>query len=381
MSNSNKTDEKNVLPKEHTEALMKRIKTLVSMFADEEQMNGKPIFYWNIMTNNDMLELVSDVPTSIEELSTFGIVGLIDREEYGERLIKNIKAYVEQEALQHYLDNHQGRKQKLLSTSENGLNKIPTTNGNGTTTSKFYYAGSGNNDPELKSQNNMHVSNHPVLRHKISILRSSSTNSNDFRLTLREITYYLGYEATSLLSIKNKQISVPLKNDHLDCMGNTLVERVALVPIMRSGLGMVESMLELLPNAGVYHIGMYKQNQTTVQYYNRLPRVCNADVAYVLDPLLASGNSMNSLVSILKKWGVPKIHIVTVIASKEGLSTITKNHNDINITVGEIDDELTEKGSILPGLGDSGDRLYGTPLIDDDEDLMHISKRKRSIDS
>ena len=144
---------------------------------------------------------------------------------------------------------------------------------------------------------------------------------------------------------------------------------------------MVDSMLELLPNAGVYHIGMYKQNQTAIQYYNRLLRECNADVAYVLDPLLASAKTMGVVVSILKKWGVPKINIVTVIASKEGLEVINKNHEDVSITVGEVDDEVTEKGNILPGLGDSGDRLYGTPLIEDDEDLMHISKRKRSIDA
>ena len=104
--------------------------------------------------------------------------------------------------------------------------ETPTTNGS----SKFYTAGGSNN--ALKNTRNIHISNHPVLRHKISILRSSETSTQDFRLTLKEITYYLGYEATSLLSIKNKQITVPVKNDHLDCMGSTLVERVALVPIM-----------------------------------------------------------------------------------------------------------------------------------------------------
>lgn len=272
-------------------------------------------------------------------------------------------------------------KSSSIPSTSNGNNNNSTSLSS--TSSKFYCAGGVdyNDETIFPNHSNIHISNHPVLRHKISILRSSSTLTHDFRQTLREITFNLGYEATSLLSLKNKQITVPVKNDHLDCMGKTLVERVALVPIMRSGLGMVDSMLELLPNAAVYHIGMYKQQQTTVQYYNRLPRKCNADVVYILDPTLASSQTMSVVVSILKKWGVPKIHIVAVIASKKGLQTISHDHNDVSITVGEVDDELTEKGEVLPGLGDSGDRLYGTPLMEDEEeDLMHISKRKRSID-
>ena len=152
---------------------------------------------------------------------------------------------------------------------------------------------------------NVHVSSHPVLSHKITILRSSSTLPGAFRSVMREVTYHLGYEATAKLKTRLVMVSVPVgKNDldHIDVEGTKLAERVALIPILRSGLGMTDSMLELLPNAGVHHIGMYKNNiSMPVQYYNRLPRQCQADVAYVLDPVIASGGTTMSLISILKK--------------------------------------------------------------------------------
>ena len=116
-----------------------------------------------------------------------------------------------------------------------------------------------------------------------------------------------------------------------------------------------------------------------VQYYNRLPRKCESDVAYVLDPIIATSNTVMSVIGILKKWGVSKIHVIAVVASEEGVTTIAKTHPDVVITVGTIDKELTKDGVIIPGIGDAGDRLYGTPLIeDDDEELMHPSKRRKS---
>lgn len=148
------------------------------------------------------------------------------------------------------------------------------------------------------------VSNHPVLSHKITVLRSSSTGPSSFRAVLREVTYHLGYEATSLLKTRPVAISVPTDtgDGQVDYEGQKLADRVALIPIMRSGLGMTDSMLELVPNAGVYHIGMYKKMaQMPVQYYNRLPRECKADVAYVLDPVIATASTVKSVVGILKK--------------------------------------------------------------------------------
>jgi uracil phosphoribosyltransferase len=158
--------------------------------------------------------------------------------------------------------------------------------------------------PLLDLGPSVQVSKHPVLSHKITVLRSSQTKPSSFRAVLKEITYHLGYEATSTLKTKPVAISVPSDDDlsHVECTGQKLAERVALVPILRSGLGMTESMLELLPNAGVHHIGMYKKKgQMPVQYYNRLPRDCQADVAYVLDPVIASATTVMSVVGILKK--------------------------------------------------------------------------------
>ena len=148
---------------------------------------------------------------------------------------------------------------------------------------------------------NVHISKHPVLSHKISVLRSSSTSPGEFRRALREITFHLGYEATSTLTTKPVALNVPLGQDHIDSTGTKIAERIAIIPILRSGLGMCESMLELLPNAGVHHIGMYRQGLVPVQYYNRLPKKCESDVAYVLDPVMATGNTIMSVVKMLKK--------------------------------------------------------------------------------
>ena len=168
---------------------------------------------------------------------------------------------------------------------------------------------------------NVHISKHPVLSHKISVLRSSSTSPGESRRALREITFHLGYEATSTLTTKPVALNVPLGHDHIDSTGNKIAERIAIVPILRSGLGMTESMLELLPNAGVHHIGMYRQNLMPVQYYNRLPKKCESDVAYVLDPVMATGNTIMSVVKMLKKVRMKKwIHSAETIASFESIS-------------------------------------------------------------
>eukprot|EP00580_Thalassiosira_gravida_P001088 CAMPEP_0201606928 /NCGR_PEP_ID=MMETSP0492-20130828/6226_1 /ASSEMBLY_ACC=CAM_ASM_000837 /TAXON_ID=420259 /ORGANISM="Thalassiosira gravida, Strain GMp14c1" /LENGTH=278 /DNA_ID=CAMNT_0048071445 /DNA_START=207 /DNA_END=1043 /DNA_ORIENTATION=- len=241
---------------------------------------------------------------------------------------------------------------------------------------------------------NVHVSKHPVLSHKLSILRSSSTSPSSFRSVLREITFHLGYEATSSLSTREIPITVPsvsnrtsnntcttAEDQHIEAMGHKIAERIALIPILRSGLGMVDSMLELVDNATVHHIGMYRTKALMpVQYYNRLPRKCDVDVAYVLDPLIATSATIISVVGILKKWGVSQIHVLSVIASKKGLSELLRHHPDVRITIGHIDEELNaETGDVMPGLGDAGDRLFGTNMVDDEEELVHPSKRKRTM--
>ncbi|GAX27253.1 uracil phosphoribosyltransferase [Fistulifera solaris] len=230
----------------------------------------------------------------------------------------------------------------------------------------------------------VHISSHPVISHKITTLRSSTTRCGTFRAVLRELTYHLGYEATSRLSTKPVQISVPVKTHegekHVDHTGQKLVERVALIPILRSGQGMVEAMTELLPNAAVHHIGMYKvTGANPVQYYNKLPRQCDADVAFILDPSIITSQTTMSVIQILKKWGVKEIHVISVLASRSGLRAIVEKHPDVYFSLGAID-EVTETGELLPGMGDAGDRQFGTVAADEDEEeLMHPSRRKRTL--
>jgi len=235
---------------------------------------------------------------------------------------------------------------------------------------------------------NVNVSKHPVLHHKISVLRSSETHQNTFRSVLREVTYHLGYEATSSLKTREIPVSVSVgkeaEHDHMNCTGVKISDRVALIPIMRSGLGMADGMLELLPQASVYHIGMYHlPGSAPVQYFNRLPRKCESDIAYVVDPVIASAETMMAVISILKKWGVSKIHVLSVLSSRHGLESMKEAHPDVTFTMGHVDDVLTKDGIVLPGLGDAGNRLFGTnPIVheaDDDEALLHPSKRKRTM--
>lgn len=152
---------------------------------------------------------------------------------------------------------------------------------------------------------NVHISSHPVLSHKITVLRSSSTLPTVFRQLLREVTYHLGYEATTDIAVKPMNISVPVGDDHIDHVGVHIKDHVALIPILRSGLGLVDAMLELLPNASIHHIGMYKSHGSAdhvpIQYYNRLPRKCEADVAFVLDPVIGTASTIMSVIGILKK--------------------------------------------------------------------------------
>ena len=159
-------------------------------------------------------------------------------------------------------------------------------------------------DPDFGPQ--VHISVHPVIAHKITLLRSSTTPSGKFRSVLRELTYHLGYEATSTLTTTPVAISVPVPKkkeiEHMDAQGAKIKETVAMIPILRSGQGMIEAMLELMPKAAVHHIGMYKvAGSNPVQYYNRLPRECTADVAYVLDPVIRTSSTIMSVIGILKK--------------------------------------------------------------------------------
>ena len=192
------------------------------------------------------------------------------------------------------------------------------------------------------------------------------------------MTFYLGYEATQTLTTKDVTVSTPIS----ETTGKKLSERVAIVPVMRAGLGMLDPMLDLIPSADVHHIGMYrvKESLLPIQYYNKLPKECNSDVAYILDPMIATAGTLNAVVGQLKKWGCPKIHVVAVLASAEGLAVLKKSHPDVTVTVAAVDKTL-ENGKIVPGLGDAGDRLYVSDHLNDhDESLVSEKKRKASVD-
>jgi uracil phosphoribosyltransferase len=205
---------------------------------------------------------------------------------------------------------------------------------------------------------NVFASPHPLVAHKLSRLREKATDPKRFRELVREIAALLTYEATADLVTQPKTVETPLKTME----GAELNEKIGLVPILRAGLGMVEGVWELMPSAEVWHIGLYRDEHTLkpVQYYNKLPVEPTVSVCLILDPMLATGGSAVATVDILKKWGVKKIKFVGIIGAPEGISLMQERHPDVPIYLAAIDDHLNERGYIVPGLGDAGDRQFGT---------------------
>eukprot|EP00341_Mesodinium_pulex_P007402 CAMPEP_0116942070 /NCGR_PEP_ID=MMETSP0467-20121206/34375_1 /TAXON_ID=283647 /ORGANISM="Mesodinium pulex, Strain SPMC105" /LENGTH=215 /DNA_ID=CAMNT_0004624995 /DNA_START=47 /DNA_END=694 /DNA_ORIENTATION=- len=213
----------------------------------------------------------------------------------------------------------------------------------------------------------------------MTVLRDANTHPSDFRRVLKEITFYLGYEATRDLKVSNHVITTPMDMPFTGCK---VSEKIAIIPILRAGLTMSESMLELMPKAAVHHIGMYrsKSHGIPIQYYNRLPRDQACDVAYIVDPCIASSNTVSAVVSILKKWGAKRVVIISAIAAQSGLDKLLEKHPDCSVFVGAVDNEVSETGMILPGIGDAGDRSFGTPM-EDKEVVAHVDEspaRKKS---
>lgn len=204
------------------------------------------------------------------------------------------------------------------------------------------------------------VSKHPIVAHKMTELRNKNTSAGEFRRLLREITYHLGFEATSAVPLKKATVTTPLDAEH---EGSAVASKIAVVPILRAGLEMSNAMLDLLPMASVHHIGMYRSNNALlpIQYYNRLPRNEVCDIAYVLDPCVATSNTLCAVVSILKKWGAKKVVVLSAIASEAGVEALHKKHPDTDIYLGAVDKVLSEDGMIVPGIGDAGDRQFKTP--------------------
>lgn len=204
----------------------------------------------------------------------------------------------------------------------------------------------------------LHVSNHPLIQHKLVLLRSVKTEPKKFREVVREITSLLLYEATQDLKCAEVTVQTPLA----EMKGRKLTERVGLVPILRAGIGMVDAALDMIPTAQVWHIGLYRDHRTLlpVEYYNKLPVEPTVDICFVLDPMLATAGSATATVQVLKDWGARRIKYIGIIAAPEGVEHFHLEHPDVPIHVAAVDTHLNEQGYIVPGLGDAGDRQFGT---------------------
>lgn len=205
---------------------------------------------------------------------------------------------------------------------------------------------------------NVYASKHPLVAHKLSRLRDKNTEPKKFRELVREIAALLAYEATADLAVSPREFETPLAK----MTGSELKEKIGLVPILRAGLGMVEGIWELMPVAEVWHIGLYRDEHTLrpVEYYNKLPTEPTVSVCLILDPMLATGGSATATADVLKRWGVKKIKFVGLIGAPEGIKLMQEKHPDVDIYLAAIDDHLNERAYIVPGLGDAGDRQFGT---------------------
>ncbi|WP_026369264.1 uracil phosphoribosyltransferase [Kallotenue papyrolyticum] len=204
----------------------------------------------------------------------------------------------------------------------------------------------------------VYVSSHPLVQHKLTLLRRKETEPKKFRELVREITQFLIYEATADLRLVDKQIETPLA----PYAGKEIGERIGLVPILRAGLGMVEPVLEMIPTVRVWHLGLYRDTRTLepVSYYNKLPPQADVDLCLILDPMLATAGSAVAAVDILKRWGAQRIKFLGLIAAPEGVQRLSQAHPDVSIHLAAIDSHLNDHAYIVPGLGDAGDRQFGT---------------------
>jgi uracil phosphoribosyltransferase len=204
----------------------------------------------------------------------------------------------------------------------------------------------------------VHVSEHPAVQHKLSLLREQSTEPKKFRELVREISWLVGYEALADARLAPLTVQTPLE----EVQGARLADRIGLIPILRAGLGMVDAMLELMPTAEVWHLGLFRDERTLrpVEYYNKLPDSATVDLCLVLDPMLATGGSATAALDVLKRWGARRIKLINLICAPEGVEAVHAAHPDVPIHCAALDRQLNEKGYIVPGLGDAGDRQFGT---------------------
>lgn len=211
----------------------------------------------------------------------------------------------------------------------------------------------------LDEKNNAFIFEHPLIQHKISLLRDKNTDTKSFRELVEEVGMLMAYEVTRELPLKSIDIETPVGHATTKVLAD---KKIALVPILRAGLGMVEGMLKLLPTARVGHIGLYRDHDTLepVEYYCKLPLDAAESEVIILDPMLATGGSGSAAINFIKARGVKNIKWVCIIAAREGVERLHKDHPDVPIFCGVVDDQLNENAYIVPGLGDAGDRLFGT---------------------
>ncbi|WP_126937399.1 MULTISPECIES: uracil phosphoribosyltransferase [unclassified Veillonella] len=206
---------------------------------------------------------------------------------------------------------------------------------------------------------NVNVMTHPLIQHKVTLIRSVDTGTKDFRELLEEIALLMGYEITRDLPLEDVKVQTPL----VEAIGKQIAgKKVGIVPILRAGLGMVNGLLELMPMAKVGHVGMYRDPETLqpVEYYCKLPSDLSERRIIVTDPMLATGGSAAAAISLLKEKGAKEIQLMCLVAAPEGVEVVNKAHPDVRIYVAALDEKLNDHGYILPGLGDAGDRIFGT---------------------
>jgi uracil phosphoribosyltransferase len=204
-----------------------------------------------------------------------------------------------------------------------------------------------------------HIMDHPLIAHKIGYIRRAETGTKDFRQTIGEIAMLICYEATRHLSLCDVEITTPIcQTTAKELKG----KKLAIVPILRAGLGMVDGVLKMIPAAKVGHIGLYRDPETLnpVEYYCKLPADCAEREVFVVDPMLATGGSSVEAIRLLKEKGCKNIHFMCIIAAPEGIERMKKEHPDVDMYIGAKDERLNDHGYIVPGLGDAGDRIFGT---------------------
>ncbi len=206
---------------------------------------------------------------------------------------------------------------------------------------------------------NVYIMDHPLIQHKIGIIRRNDTGTKDFRQSVSEIASLICYEATRNLPLKETRIETPICETTVKELKG---RKLAVIPILRAGLGMVDGILQLIPAAKIGHIGLYRDPDTLnpVEYYCKIPADCDEREVFVVDPMLATGGSSSAAVTLLKERGCRHIHFMCIIAAPEGVRKMQEDHPDVDIYIGALDEKLNDHGYIVPGLGDAGDRIFGT---------------------